>query len=76
MSETSSVAAAKIASEVKPKLCSHVHLSSKQINLIFDVIIPFEYSKTERESLRKNLTGLIRQSDPRYNPIMTLEHHM
>lgn len=48
----------------------------KQINLIFDVIIPFEYTTAQREALRADLTDLIRRRDPRYNPVVTLEHHM
>lgn len=48
----------------------------KQINLIFDVIIPFEYTPEQRRALRENLTDRIRQCDPRYNPVITLEHHM
>lgn len=48
----------------------------KQINLIFDVIIPFEYTKAQRDSLRAELTDRIRRVDARYNLVMTLEHHM
>lgn len=48
----------------------------KQINLIFDVIIPFEYTDLQREALRENLTDVIKRRDRRYNPVITLEHHM
>lgn len=48
----------------------------KQINLIFDVIIPFEYTPEHREALRRNLTDLLKRRDPRYNPVITLEHQM
>lgn len=48
----------------------------KHINLIFDVIIPFEYTQAQRQALRKNLTDLLQQYDARFNPVITLEHHM
>ncbi|MCI9483665.1 MAG: cation transporter [Clostridiaceae bacterium] len=48
----------------------------KQINLIFDVIIPFEYTPEHREALRRNLTDLLKRRDIRYNPVITLEHRM
>ena len=47
-----------------------------QINLIFDVIIPFEYTPEHREALRRNLTDLLKRRDIRYNPVITLEHRM
>ena len=48
----------------------------KQINLIFDVIIPFEFTPEHREALRRNLTDLLKRRDIRYNPVITLEHRM
>lgn len=48
----------------------------RQINLIFDVVVPFDYSEDDRSKLRGRIAALLQIIDARYNPIITLDHLM
>lgn len=45
-----------------------------QINLIFDLVIPYSYSKAEEQSLLSRIIEEVRKQDTRYNCVITLEN--
>ncbi|MDF2906037.1 MAG: putative rane protein [Herbinix sp.] len=45
-----------------------------QINLIFDLVIPYSYSKEEEQKLLSKIVEEIRSRDPRYQCIITMEN--
>lgn len=46
----------------------------KQINLIFDMVIPIEYDDARREELPKLLTERLKEVDKRYECVITVEY--
>ena len=44
-----------------------------QINLIFDMVVPFEYSKDREKELKDSFCKLIRMHDDRYRCVITVE---
>ena len=44
-----------------------------QINLIFDMVVPFEYSKEKEKELKESFCKLIRMHDDRYRCVITVE---
>lgn len=44
------------------------------INLIFDIVVPFSYSKSEEQHLLTNIVEEVRKQDSRYQCIITLEN--
>ena len=45
----------------------------KQINLIFDVVVPFAYQGAELKQLKENIAERVRILDSRYQCVMTME---
>lgn len=45
-----------------------------QINLIFDMVVPFGYGEEQQEQLRKRLMGRLQEFDRRYQCVITMEH--
>jgi len=45
----------------------------KQINLIFDMVVPYEYSKEKEKELKESFCKLIRMHDDRYRCVITVE---
>jgi cation diffusion facilitator family transporter len=45
-----------------------------QINLIFDLVIPYSYTKEEEQKLLSKIVEEIRLQDPRYQCIITMEN--
>ncbi len=45
-----------------------------QINLIFDLVIPYSYNKEEEQKLLSKIVDEIRQQDARYQCIITMEN--
>ena len=45
-----------------------------QINLIFDLVIPYSYSKEAEQKLLSSIVEKIRNEDPRYQCIITMEN--
>lgn len=45
----------------------------KQINLIFDVVVPFEYDERHQAELQTYIAKEIQKVDPRYQCVMTIE---
>ncbi len=46
----------------------------KKINLIFDLVIPFSYSKEDQYALVRNITKEVRKVDYRYDCIITIKN--
>jgi len=45
----------------------------EQINLLFDMIVPFEYGKEEQSEIRKQVEETLKELDVRYNCVITIE---
>lgn len=65
-----------IVAEVDQEISIHdfrmVH-GNEQINLIFDVVVPWDYEETKRVEICRKLTERMQNMDPRYCLVMTLE---
>lgn len=48
----------------------------RQINLIFDVVVPFSYDDGDRRTLMMTLRDRLKEIDRRYNPVVTFDHQM
>lgn len=46
----------------------------EQVNLIFDLVVPFGYSEQQKNELQERLTEELRKLDPRYQCVITVEH--
>ena len=69
--------AVRILNEIDPACSLHdfrvVH-GEKRINLIFDMVIPIEYDEETRKELPDRLAGRLRESDPRYECVITVDY--
>lgn len=45
----------------------------EQINLIFDMVVPFEYTQEKEKQLKKSLRKLLKMHDERYQCVITAE---
>lgn len=45
----------------------------KQTNLIFDLVIPFDY-ETSQQELKNTIRSLMKEHDPRYSVVTTVEY--
>ena len=45
----------------------------EQINLIFDMVVPFSYDDKKQKELRTTLVKLLHVADKRYQCVITLE---
>ena len=45
-----------------------------QINLIFDMVVPFGYTEEQKAELQKKLTERLREADCRYHCVIMMEH--
>ncbi len=69
--------AVQILKELDPACSIHdfrVVRGEKQINLIFDMVIPIEYDEKMREELPRQLTKRLKEADPRYECVITVEY--
>lgn len=67
----------EIIAGIDPRLSVHdfrVVEGQEWINLIFEVLVPMEYTKAMREALQKQVQEEVRRQDNRYHCMMTLEH--
>ena len=48
----------------------------RQINLIFDVVVPFTYNEKGKRDLMMQIYDRLKEIDTRYNPVVTLDHQM
>ena len=69
--------AVQILKELDPACSIHdfrmVH-GENQINLIFDMVIPIEYDEEMRKELPQKLADRLKESDPRYECVITVEY--
>lgn len=68
---------AEIIAEIDSRLSVHdfrVVEGQEWINLIFEVLVPMEYTKEMREALSKQVQEEVHKRDNRYHCLMTLEH--
>lgn len=66
-----------IIRELEPKSTIHdfrIVNGEHQINLIFDLVIPYSYSKEEEQKLLSRIVEEVRKQDARYNCVITLEN--
>ena len=49
---------------------------ARQINLIFDVVVPFSYGNEAKRDLMMTIRNKLKEIDERYNPVVTFDHHM
>lgn len=47
-----------------------------QINLIFDVLVPFRYDASAKKKLIETINEKLQEIDTRYHPVITLDHQM
>lgn len=69
----------KILSEIDPTLSMHDFRlvdGERQINLIFDVVIPFSYNEENQNELLKTIRIKLQCVDFRYHPIITFDYPM
>lgn len=62
--------------EVNPELSMHDFRmvdGRQQINLIFDLVVPYQCSQSEQEELRQTITDKISVLDKRYQCVITIE---
>ena len=45
-----------------------------QINLVFDLVLPYSYKKEECKKFTEDLEGKLKKIDQRYNCVITVEH--
>ncbi|MGM9611895.1 MAG: cation diffusion facilitator family transporter [Butyricicoccus sp.] len=65
--------------EVDPRLTMHdfrIVDGDRQINLIFDVVAPFEYQGDKRNQLLHDIRHVLRARDKRFNAVITVDHQM
>lgn len=48
----------------------------RQINLVFDVVVPFEYDENGREKLHDSIAQGLQAHDARLHPVITFDHQM
>lgn len=48
----------------------------KQINLIFDVVVSYEYTQKDIAALKNKITEALKKIDERYNPVIVFDHQM
>lgn len=69
--------AVHILKELDPTCSIHdfrvVH-GEKQINLIFDMVIPIEYDEEKRSALPQHLTERLQKEDSRYRCVITVDY--
>lgn len=65
--------------EVDTRLTMHdfrIVDGDRQINLIFDVVAPYEYQGEKKDTLVHDIRRVLRARDKRYNAIITVDHQM
>lgn len=48
----------------------------RHINVVFDVVVPFDYDQEGQEKLLRGITDGLRARDARLNPVITFDHQM
>ncbi len=66
----------KLLDAVDPSVAIHdfrMVSGEEQVNLIFDMEVPYEYDEKKQEALKNTLVKLLKITDPRYQCIITIE---
>lgn len=66
----------KIVKELEPKATIHdfrVVNGERHINLIFDVVLPYSYSKQEEQKMLRDIEEEVKKKDSRHQCIITLD---
>ncbi|MGN1031125.1 MAG: cation diffusion facilitator family transporter [Butyricicoccaceae bacterium] len=69
----------EIIGELQPPVTMHdfrVVDGEKRINLIFDVVVPYDCDKEAQLRIYQTMTERIHALDERYHPVITMEHAM
>ena len=65
-----------IIAALDPELAFHdfrVVKGQERINLIFDLVVPFEYDQKKQDHIRSAIMGVLQIVDPRYQCVITVE---
>lgn len=66
----------RILKEIDPQVTFHdfrlVH-GEQQINLIFDILVPFSYDLEKQKHIRKNIAMEMKRLNPRYECVITVD---
>ena len=68
-----------VLQEIDEKLSMHdfrVVDGARQINLIFDVVVPYSYGENDKRELLMQIYDRLKAIDVRYNPVVTLDRQM
>ncbi len=68
---------AELVRELEPNASIHdfrLVNGEEQINLIFDLVLPYSYKEAKQEQLTEKLTEELRKIDIRYNCVITVEN--
>lgn len=68
-----------VLQEIDEKLSMHdfrVVDGARQINLIFDVVVPYSYGENDKRELLMKIYDRLKAIDVRYNPVVTLDRQM
>lgn len=66
----------KLLDAVDPSVAIHdfrMVSGEEQVNLIFDMEVPYEYDEKKQEALKNTLVKLLKITDPRYQCVITIE---
>ena len=66
----------KILEALDPKVSIHdfrMVSGEEQVNLIFDMEVPYEYDEKKQEELRMTLVKLLQITDPKYQCVISTE---
>ena len=69
-------AVVSLVKDIDPALSIHDFRmvdGKEQINLIFDMVVPFEYSTQKQNELKMTLRKLLQMADKRYQCVITIE---
>lgn len=67
----------RIIAELEPKAGIHdfrIVMGELQINLIFDLVLPYSYTKEKEQRLLHRIVEEVRRQDSRFNCVITLEN--
>lgn len=68
-----------VLQEIDEKLSMHdfrVVDGARQINLIFDVVVPYSYGENDKRELLMKIYDRLKAIDVRYDPVVTLDRQM
>lgn len=70
---------ASVLCEIDERLTMHdfrIVDGKRHVNLVFDVVVPFDYDSYGLEKLGRDIQARIRQKDAKLNTVVTLDHPM